>query len=287
MNNLLDAVLVDLAAEGEALDQLVAGLDETQWRTATPAAGWDVATQIGHLLWTDEMAIAAAGGDEAWQAALLPALEALGGPLQLDDLDAIAPLVDHVALKAGRVTPTQLLARWRSARSDLQQRLRELPATQRIPWFGPPMSATSMATARLMETWAHGLDIHAALGVTPQPTDRIRHIAHLTVRTRDFAFLLHELTPPAEAFRVDVVAPSGELWSWGPDDAAQTVTGSAYDLCLLATQRIHRDDTDLVPAGADADRWLDIAQCFAGPSGAGRARAAGQPRAAEQPGDGA
>ena len=57
-----------------------------------------------------------------------------------------------------------------------------------MPWFGPPMSPTSMATARLMETWAHGLDVHEALGVTPEPTNRIRHIAHLAVRTRDFAF---------------------------------------------------------------------------------------------------
>ena len=78
--------------------------------------------------------------------------------------------------------------------------------------------------------------------------------------------------PPAEEFRVDLAAPSGDIWSWGPDTAAQTVTGSAYDFCLLVTQRVHRDDTDLVASGADAEHWLTIAQAFAGPPGEGRER---------------
>ena len=139
-----------------------------------------------------------------------------------------------------------------------------------MPWFGPPMSPTSMATARLMETWAHSLDVHEALGVTPEPTDRIRHIAHLAVRTRDFAFVTNSSTPPAGEFRIDLVAPDGDVWAFGPEDAEQTVTGSALDLCLLATRRINRADTDLVATGPDADKWLDIAQCFAGPPGEGR-----------------
>ena len=127
-----------------------------------------------------------------------------------------------------------------------------------------------MATARLMETWAHSLDVHQALGAEPEPTDRIRHIAHLAVRTRNYSFANNGLERPAEEFRVDLVAPSGEVWSFGPEDAAQTVTGPAYDLCLLATRRVHRDDTALVATGADAETWLDVIQCFAGPPGAGR-----------------
>ncbi len=46
--------------------------------------------------------------------------------------------------------------------------------------------------------------------------------------------------------------------------------GSAWDLALLVTQRVHRDDTDLVATGEEAARWLTIAQCFAGPPGPGR-----------------
>ena len=68
-----------------------------------------------------------------------------------------------------------------------------------------------------------------------------------------------------------LVAPSQAVWAWGPEDAVQTVTGPAYDFCLLVTQRVHRRDTALEAVGTDADRWLDIAQCFAGPPGEGRA----------------
>jgi uncharacterized protein (TIGR03084 family) len=129
-----------------------------------------------------------------------------------------------------------------------------------------------MATARFMETWAHSLDVHDALGATPEPTDRIRHVAHLGVRTRDFAFLSRGLDAPGEEFRVELTAPSGDLWAWGPVDAPQGVQGPALDFCRLVTQRIHRDDTALVAKGGDANTWLGIAQCFAGPPGEGRTR---------------
>ena len=99
---------------------------------------------------------------------------------------------------------------------------------------------------------------------------RIRHVAHLAVRTRNYSFANRGLEKPAEEFRIELVAPSGEAWTYGPQDAAQTVTGPAYDLCLLATRRVSRGQTALVATGPEADQWLDIAQCFAGPAGAGR-----------------
>lgn len=259
MNDVLDEVLADLTAEGDRLDRLVSGLAPAQWRTPTPAAGWDVATQVAHLAWTDEVAVKAATDKQAWDAEVMSAIEDPTG------------FVDRVALEGGAVAPADLLARWRAARASLAKTLRDFPEGEKLPWFGPPMSPTSMATARLMETWAHSLDVHEALGAVAEPTDRIRHVAHLAVRTRNYAFVNHGLEKPAEEFRVEVTAPSGELWTFGPGDAAQRVTGSAYDLCLLATRRVHRSDTDLVATGADADRWLDVAQCFAGPPGEGRA----------------
>ena len=259
MTDLLDAVLADLAAEGDRLEALVTPLDEPGWRTPTPAAGWDVATQVAHLAWTDEAATAAATDKERWDALVLEALQ--------DPEHA----VDTAALSGGAVPPSDLLARWRTARAALVDALRAVPAGQKMPWFGPPMSATSMATARLMETWAHSLDVHEGLGVPVDDTDRIRHVAHLGVRTRDFSFAVHGLDAPAEEFRIDLAAPSGEVWSWGPEGAAQTLTGSAGDFCRLVTQRVHRADTDLVATGPDVDRWLDIAQAFAGQPGEGRA----------------
>jgi uncharacterized protein (TIGR03084 family) len=258
MSDLLTVVLDDLTAESDRLESLLVDLPESGWRTPTPAPGWDVATQIAHLAWTDDAAYAAATDKKRWDELVL---EVLADPEHA---------VDRAALDGGATAPATVLDRWRTARARLAEALRAYPTGQRMPWYGPPMSATSMATARLMETWAHSLDVHQALEVEPEVTDRIRHVAHLGVRTRDHAFSVHRTPAPHDEFRIDLTAPSGDLWSWGPEDAVQTVTGAAYDFCLLVTQRINRADTSLVAIGRDANLWLNIAQAFAGPPGEGR-----------------
>jgi uncharacterized protein (TIGR03084 family) len=262
---IIDDLLADLAAESDALRAVLVPLDDAGWHVPTPADGWDVATQVAHLTWTDEAAVLAAraarGDTEAWDAVVRSALEDPEG------------FVDRAAAEVAQALPEDMLARWDAARAALAEALRE--ADGKLPWFGPPMSPASMATARFMETWAHGLDVHEALarqgtGTVPEPTDRIRHVCHLGIRTRDWAFRTHGLEPPAEEFRVELAAPSGATWSWGPEEAAERVTGPAYDFARLVTQRVHRADTSLAVEGVDADRWLDIAQAFAGPPGPGR-----------------
>ncbi|MFE1438210.1 TIGR03084 family metal-binding protein [Streptomyces sp. NPDC058739] len=251
-------VFDDLRAESEELDRLVAELEPGEWATATPAPRWSVAHQIAHLAWTDRSALLAVTDHDGFTALVEQALKAPGS------------FVDDGADAGAALAPAELLARWREGRRALDEALRAAPPGARFPWYGPPMSGASMATGRLMETWAHGQDVADALGVVRPPTDRLRHVARIGIRARDFAFGAHGLTPPAEEFRVELVAPSGDLWAYGPEDAAQRVTGSALDFCLLVTQRAHRDDVALAATGADADRWLDIAQAFAGPPGEGR-----------------
>ena len=255
----LKPVLADLQAESEDLDALVSALSDEAWATPTPAEGWTIAHQIAHLAWTDAAATLAVTDPEAFAGEVQKAFA------------TSATAVDDAAAEGAARPPQELLASWRDGRAALAAVLLTSPPGARIVWFGPPMSATSMATARLMETWAHGQDIADALGVTRLPTPRLRHVAHLGVRTRDFAFLVRDRTPPAEPFRVELHAPDGSIWIWGSDDAAQSVTGPALDFCLLVTRRRHRDDLALVAVGSDADAWLDIAQAFAGPPGAGRA----------------
>ncbi|MGI8333113.1 TIGR03084 family metal-binding protein [Actinomadura scrupuli] len=254
----MTGMLADLRAEGDDLDMLVAGLPAAGWATETPAEGWTIAHQIAHLAWTDDQAILAATDPGAFQAMLA---EALAGP---------ADFVEEGAAEGAAVDPATLLTGWRAGRGRMTEALAGLPAGTRLPWFGPPMSAASMATARLMETWAHGQDVADALGVVRTPTSRLRHVAHIGARTRDFAFHGRGLTPPGEEFRVVLTAPDGQEWAWGPDGARQSVTGPVLDFCLLVTQRRNRADLELTAAGADADRWLDIAQAFAGPPGPGR-----------------
>jgi uncharacterized protein (TIGR03084 family) len=253
-----DSVVADLRAESDELDALVADLPAARWRAQTPAPGWTIAHQIAHLWWTDRVSVVAVT-DEPGFAKILA--EAAANP---------TGFVDEGAERLATTPPAEMLADWRHTRSRLHGELVTVVDGRKLPWFGPPMSATSMATARLMETWAHGLDVADALGVTRPATARLRSIAHIGVRTRDFAFTVHGLHVPAEPFLVELLAPDGSTWSWGPANAGQRVTGSAEDFCMLVTQRRARAELNVTAVGDDAATWLTIAQAFAGPPGAGR-----------------
>ncbi|MEU9108234.1 TIGR03084 family metal-binding protein [Streptomyces xanthophaeus] len=254
------AVFVDLREEGRELDLLVAGMTAADWGRATPAPGWSIAHQIAHLHWTD-------------RAALLSLTDATGfGHMVEEALKAPDSFVDEGAEEGAGLPPELLLARWRAGRTALGEALAEASPDTRFPWYGPPMKAASMASARLMETWAHGQDVADALGVHRAPTARLRHVARIGVRARDYAYAVRGLSAPAGEFRVELSAPDGAgVWAYGPPDAPQRITGPALDFCLLVTQRAHRADLALTADGPDADRWLDIAQAFAGPAGPGRA----------------
>jgi len=254
----LGQIVDDLRAESDELDALVAPLADDRWSAPTPASGWTIAHQIGHLLWTDRGALVAVTDPDAFAEVVAAALADPTG------------FVDAAADELAAVPPAELLADWRATRAQLHDALLTVDDGRKLPWFGPPMSGPSMATARLMETWAHGLDVADALGVTRPATARLRSIAHIGVRTRDFAFAINDLAPPSEPFRVELRAPDGSTWTWGPPEAAQRVSGSAEDFCCLVTQRRPLRDLDVAACGDDAARWLTIAQAFAGPPGGGR-----------------
>jgi uncharacterized protein (TIGR03084 family) len=250
-------MLNDLAAESAEVDAMVAELPASGWATLTPAAGWTVAHQVGHLAWTDGAAHLAMTDPEAFTEHLNRALSELDGFV---DRGAEEYLDD----------PAAMLERWRAGRAQVLNDLAEVPPGVKIAWYGTSMAAPSLATARLMETWAHGQDIADALGVVRTPTARLRHIAHLGHRTLGYAFMANGKAAPAEPVRVELTAPDGTLWTFGPEDAANRVDGPALDFCRLVTQRVHRSDTALTARGPVADAWLDLAQAFAGTPGTGR-----------------
>jgi uncharacterized protein (TIGR03084 family) len=252
------SVFDDLAAESAALDAVVAELDDAGWRLPTPAAGWTVAHQIAHLVWTDEATLLAIDGPDA----LRPVLQQ-----GVDDPDGY---VDAAAAAGAAAPPAELLHRWRRGRVAVAEALTAVPRGTKLTWFGPPMSAMSMATARLMETWAHGLDIRDTLGLPPTNTDRLRNVAHIAYRARDFNYAQHGLTPPAEQFHLLLTGPNGDRWEWGDPASGQQILGTALDFCLLATQRRHRGDVAVTAVGDEAQRWLTIIQAFAGGPGPGR-----------------
>jgi len=252
------SIVADLQAEHGALDSVVSGLDAAAWITPTPARGWNVIDQIGHLTFFDERATLAITNREAFGVELA---EAAG------DIDGY--IAEHLSV-ARASSPSDVLTRWRAERARLLQALTPLNPATRLAWYGPDMSARSFATARLMETWAHGQDIVDALGAHREPTDRLHHIAFLGVRTIGWSFSINGLGDPTDSVRVDLAAPSGTRWTWNDEASHNLVRGDAEEFCLVATQRRHVDDTNLEIIGPVAQRWMSIAQAFAGPPGSGR-----------------
>ncbi|WP_436776565.1 TIGR03084 family metal-binding protein [Yinghuangia sp. YIM S09857] len=254
----LAAVVDDLAAESADAFRVVASLTAADWDAPTPAEGWMVRDQISHLARFDDTARLALTNPAAFR--------------RLADGDtARGPnFPDQIAWDLRHLAPHRLASWFRRAREQLLHDFRGANPALKLPWYGPPMSPTTSATARLMETWAHIQDVADGLGIERQPTERLRHIAHIGVRTMAFSFTVHGLPAPQRPVRVTLTSPGGDSWTWGPPNAADAVTGTAHDFCLVVTQRRHRADTALNAEGDVARQWLSIAQAFAGPTGTGR-----------------
>jgi uncharacterized protein (TIGR03084 family) len=246
-------LLDDLAAEYADLDQLLDRLDDDAWDTPTPAARFAVRDQVFHLAFSEELAALALTDATAFGTRLQQLLGAL------DVLEA-----DSRAHARGS-SPRELLASWRTQRERTLAGLRDLPCDARVAWVTGPMSGASFATARLMETWAHGQDVVDGLGRVRAATDRLRHVADLGVRTRAFAYRNRGLQPPPTDVFIQLQSPSGATWTWGDESAPDRVCGSALDFCFVVTQRRARTETALEAEGPHAEEWLAIAQAFAGP----------------------
>ncbi len=232
-------LLADLQAEQAQLAAALEGIG-AGWTLATPAQGWTVTDTVNHLL-------------VAEQAALLA--------LTLD----IDPLASGLRSSDTPLAGDALLAVWQSACTEVAGAFADKADGDRVPWGGRHMAARSLATARLMECWAHGLDCLAALGREPIPTARLRHIARLGYRTLPYAFAVAGVTPPADParLRLELSGPDGEAWTLGPGESTDTVTGPALDWCRVVTQRVRPGDPmRLVAHGELAASAVQHARAF-------------------------
>jgi uncharacterized protein (TIGR03084 family) len=244
----LTTLLEDLRAEHADLDASVAGADLDR---ATPAEGWTVGDTVAHLWFFDREATTALTDPERFTAGLAEVVQ--------DPEGYMARTLDE-----GRALGERLPDVWRGTRQELLDALAAADPAAKVPWYGPPMSPASFATARLMEYWAHGQDIADALGVVRTPSSRLRHICHLGVRTRGFSYAVRGQTQPDTDVYVALTGPDGDTWTWGEPSTEDRVEGTALDFCLVVTQRRLLGDTGLVTSGDAATEWMQIAQAFAG-----------------------
>ncbi|WP_331540689.1 TIGR03084 family metal-binding protein [Phenylobacterium sp.] len=244
---------MDFLAECEALDAFVSRYGEADFARRTDFYGWTVRDEVMHLYFLDLTTLKAIEqeADFLAEVADIRRCQAAGGELS-----------DYMRERYRALTRDTLLEAWRETYRRLAQVFAAADPKGRMKWFGPDMSLRSAASARQMEVWAHGQDIYDLFGVERVPSDRVRNICEIGVRTQGWTFHNRKLDTP-EAPTVTLTAPSGGLWRWN-EGGAEAVEGPAADFALVVTQRRHVDDTALRVTGPGARRWMELAQCFAG-----------------------
>lgn len=252
-------ILADLLAEQAALDPIVRALSDADWATPTASPRWTVTDQIAHLTFFDERAALAIESPDRFDEER-SRLFGAGGDLGVDELTLTAVR----SLPAG-----DRHAAWLRGRDALERAAVGLADDTRVPWYGPSMGAKSFLTARLMECWAHGQDVVDAVHAHRPASDRLRHVVQMGYATRGWTYANRGEVAPEGDVHLRLTAPSGDEWTWGPDNADARVHGPAEDFCLVVTQRRHLDDVSLAVEGAVAVDWLSKAQAFAGPPTSG------------------
>jgi uncharacterized protein (TIGR03084 family) len=246
-----DSLLGALEREQVGLQAELRDLTADDWFRPTPAKGWDVRDTVAHLADTDEIAIDTC----------------LGGPRPLNDFAARFASAEDTTLWGvlrGRRRPgREVLTWWEYTSTRERDVLASLDPAVRVPW-GLGMRPPSFVTARLMETWAHGLDVRTTLGLAVVDTDTLRHVAWLSFRALPYAFSFAGREAPAGDLRVELSSPSGdETWEYGPDGAPNRITGPAGEFCRLFVKRLTRDEAQgLVAEGDGAVAALEVARAF-------------------------
>lgn len=247
--------VIDFREESEALYQLMQPLGAEAFGTVTQFKQWTFDDILGHLHLWNYAADLSLADEAAFQAFIGEVFQYVAsGSLRSFEQQWLAGLCGK-----------ELLEQWHGFVLEMSQRFGSADPQARVKWAGPDMSVRSSITARLMETWAHGLAIYDAMGVERVDTDRIRNIAVLGVNTFGWTFKNRGLDVPARMPHVRLTAPSGASWEWGEAGETERVAGSATEFCQVVTQTRNIADTELDVTGAVAGHWMQIAQCFAGP----------------------
>lgn len=237
----VDDVLADLTAEYDRLNGILAGLTAEQWATESATPPWTIRDVVVHLAQTEEHVVTSLA---------TPTSEWTTRDIALDDT------ID-LSVRADTADANDVLARWQVARHASVEALRRADPDVGVRWAAAPLRPRTLATTRIAEHWAHALDICDPLGIELPDTDRLRHVAWLGHATLPYAMRLDGLEPVEVHCILD--APSGDVWTFGPESSLNVITGSAGAFCRVGARRVAAGDSglDLIgPQAGDALRLL-------------------------------
>jgi uncharacterized protein (TIGR03084 family) len=251
----MDDIVRALAEQQAELLGVVAKLDEHGWRQPSRCDGWSVADVVLHVAQTNEMALASARG--RFGEYLTEVGRNVGPATSVDDGAALMVASERGAPGAA------VRDRYEAGAEELRAVLAATDPHLRVEWVAGQLSARTLATTRLAETWIHTGDVAEALGVDVRPAPRLQHIARLAWRTLPYAFAqagraLHG----GVAFALR--GPDGDAWDFVPDDdPLTTIRGDGVDLCLVAARRVDPATTSLSGDGPDAADVLALVRTYA------------------------
>ena len=247
------SIFDDLGAEQERLEKILLGLDEAQWMSASGAPGWTIADVVLHLAQSEDAVLATATHGR------------LRGGLGAPVLGRAGETMDERAAEAVRMeraAPAEVFERWQRARRAALAALTAADPDQPVEWMVGALKPATLATTRLAEHWAHGLDITGPLGADFPDTGRLRHIAWLAHRTLPYA--LGVAGEPPATVRVEVTGPDGaEMWRFGPAEAESAITGAAGEFCRVAVRRLDPARTGLRASGPHGATALRLVRTYA------------------------
>ena len=242
-------IIDDLVAEDDRLEAILETYTEAQWLTESLCPGWTMADVMLHLAQTDESVMLSAG------AAADPT-----APFWRSSATTVDGVMEE-QVQRERAAPGIVFARWKTARRGAVDALRAADPNVKLRWAAAPLRPATLATTRIAEHWAHALDVTEPLGVALPDTDRLRHVAWLGHSTLPYAFGLTGLHP--QPVRCELTGPSGETWTFGPEDAESRITGPAGDFCRIGAQRLTHADSALVATGPHAAAALGVLRNYA------------------------
>ncbi len=244
--------LRDEAAEFHAFLET---LDDEDWSTPTLFMGWTVWDIVAHLHFFDLVSLDSLKGEEAF---------AIRQKALIEGMAAKISSAEQTKQELGDLDAPALLAKWKETCDEMATQLAESDPKRRLPWFGPDMGVQMFTTARLMEMWSHSQAVYDLKLIKATHHDRIKNIVAIGVKTFGWTFINRKLEVPGPPPFVKLVAPSGEIWEFNDPSETERIEGDAVDFCLTVTQVRNVADTNLDVKGDVANRWMEIAQCFAG-----------------------
>jgi uncharacterized protein (TIGR03084 family) len=239
-----------LEDEQAQLEAMLAGLDELDWQRSSACEGWSVVNVVLHLAQTEEAVCSVVEERDTYE---FPVLQAT----------SVADMMEQWVRSETDVTPEKAFGRWKTARSSALEALRAADPGRAVQWAAAPLKPKTLATTRLSEHWIHALDVAVPLGIDYPDTGRLWHVARLAYKTLPYAFSAAGREEPP-AVRFVLTSPSGEAWTFGPDQADCVIRGPAGELCRVAARRLAaRDASALRPSGERSGEVLELIRTFA------------------------